>query len=86
MFASLTDMYHSWQASDAIDIACQLYNLSTKAQALTVSDKSFGDVILETSLDPFSPGSSLSHFDNSRYDSTIDYLMVYQVTVSILSC
>lgn len=85
MFASLTDMYHSWQASDAIDIACQLYNLSTQAQTLTVSDKSFGDVILETSLDPFSPGSSLSHFDNSRYDSTIDYLMVYQVTVSILS-
>jgi len=78
MFASLSDMYHSWQGSHAIDIARQLYNLSTHSGTLSVSDNNFGDVILETSLFPFSVGSSLSHFDNTIYDNSIDYLMVYQ--------
>jgi hypothetical protein len=79
MFASLADMYHSWQANDAINIAYNIYNLSTTADTLSIYDHSFGSVIVETSLTPFQSGSSLSHFDNSLYDSTIDYLMVYQV-------
>jgi hypothetical protein len=79
MFASLDDMYHSWQISDYSDVAYQIYNLSIQPNTLTVSNKNFGDIWLETSLSPFVVGSSLSHFDNTLYDDTIDYLMVYQV-------
>ncbi|CAO3686227.1 unnamed protein product [Umbelopsis ramanniana] len=78
MFASLPDMYHSWQISDYSNTAHQIYNLSIQARSLTISNQNFGDIWLETSLNPFVVGSSLSHFDNTAYDSTIDYLMVYQ--------
>lgn len=82
MFASLPDMYHSWQISDYSNTAHQIYNLSIQARSLTISNQNFGDIWLETSLNPFVVGSSLSHFDNTAYDSTIDYLMVYQVELS----
>jgi hypothetical protein len=79
MFASLSDMYRSWQITSYNNIAYQIYNLSTQATSLAISNKNFGDVFLETSLNPFDMGSSLSHFDNSIYDNSDDYLMVYQV-------
>ncbi|KAH8554599.1 hypothetical protein BGW37DRAFT_203741 [Umbelopsis sp. PMI_123] len=78
MFASLSDMYRSWQITSYNNIAYQIYNLSTQATSLAISNKNFGDVFLETSLNPFDMGSSLSHFDNSIYDNSDDYLMVYQ--------
>lgn len=83
MFASLTDMYHSWQGNNAINIAYKIYNLSTTAASLAIYDHNFGNIIVETSLTPFQAGSSLSHFDNKLYDFSTDYLMVYQVMFAI---
>lgn len=77
VFRNLVDMANSWYESNAFVLAKQIYNSSVSAQNVLAVIQ--GDVIvtLETSLSPYSTGSSLCHVDQSIYLNSSDYLMVY---------
>ncbi|ORX59728.1 hypothetical protein DM01DRAFT_302262 [Hesseltinella vesiculosa] len=82
LFRSLFDMINSWVMSDYFNASQRIYQACTSAQAVTFTTPSV-QMILETSLNPFTDGSSLSHVDNATYANSPDYLMTYTTKAGI---
>lgn len=76
-FKSMVDLANAWYSSDEYTYSKQLYTKAvTSLDVLAVIDKE-PLLFLETSITPFSSGSSLCHVDQSQYLNTTEYLMVY---------
>jgi hypothetical protein len=76
-FRSMIDLANAWFSSNAFKQASKVY--SKTVNALNVLAMVDNELLLwlETSVDPFSSGSSLCHVDQSEYLNTTEYLMVY---------
>ncbi|KAI8888932.1 hypothetical protein K501DRAFT_239684 [Backusella circina FSU 941] len=77
LFRSSIDMANSWYNSEAFQHAKRIYGRSVKDRDVMAAVNNTPVLYLETSLNPFSAGSSLSHVDRSQYISSAEYLMVY---------
>lgn len=78
MFASMVDMVNAWCASGDMQAEAEaLYQQATNGLDLYAAVPDGTKVWMETSLQPFADGSSLSHVDEATYLNTDDYLMVY---------
>ncbi|CAG8446964.1 2398_t:CDS:2 [Diversispora eburnea] len=73
----ITQFKSSSQYSLAVDMMKNAVN-SNSLGFLPRGGTNFSDlIILETSLNPYQPGSSVSHLDHKTYNSTSDFLMIY---------
>lgn len=77
LFRNIVDMANSWYDSSAYGISKQVYTRSVSQQDVLAVIQGEVVVTLESSLKPFSTGSSLCHVDQPSYLNTSDYLMVY---------
>lgn len=77
LFRSSIDMANSWYNSDVFQHASRIYGRSIKGRDVMAVVNQTPVLYLETSLNPFSAGSSLSHVDHSQYIDSAEYLMVY---------
>lgn len=77
MFRSMIDLANSWFNSDAFVQASKIYTKTVTAFNVLAMIDNEPLLWLETSVDPFSPGSSLCHVDQSEYLDSTEYLMVY---------
>lgn len=79
LFNTIYDMINCWVDNDLNLYAQSVYQGSTTAKDITFSLPHQNDSLftMETSLTPFSPGSSLSHVDFINYHNGPDYLMTY---------
>jgi hypothetical protein len=76
-FKSMIDLANAWYNSDEYTYSKQLYKKAvTSLDVLAIVDNE-PLLFLETSVTPFSSGSSLCHVDQSQYLNTTEYLMVY---------
>ncbi|KAI8880849.1 hypothetical protein K501DRAFT_254234 [Backusella circina FSU 941] len=83
LFNRTIDMANSWYSSSAINDAKTLYKIvTTGLDVLAVVNKE-PTLWLETSLNPFSAGSSLCHVDLSQYINSTEYLMVYSANEGV---
>ncbi|KAI8087696.1 uncharacterized protein B0P05DRAFT_577981 [Gilbertella persicaria] len=82
-FRSMVDFANAWYKSDEYTVASQAYTKSvTNLDVLAVVNNE-PVLYLETSLNPFSAGSSLCHVSQSNYLNTIEYLMVYTANTGV---
>ncbi|KAI8645819.1 hypothetical protein BD408DRAFT_381496 [Parasitella parasitica] len=76
-FRNMVDLANAWYGSDEYKLSKQLYTKTvTPLDVLAVIDNE-PLIFLETSVTPFSSGSSLCHVDQSQYLNSTEYLMVY---------
>lgn len=76
LFRNALDFANAWYTSDAYPVASQLYHQMVTTRDLWIQTDDTR-LWLESSLNPFSPGSSLSHLDSS-YENTTEFLMIYR--------
>jgi hypothetical protein len=76
-FRNMIDLANSWFSSNAFVQASNIYSKTVTALNVLAMIDNEPLLWLETSVNPFSPGSSLCHVDQSRYLNTTEYLMVY---------
>lgn len=82
-FRNMVDLANAWYASDEYTSSKRLYTKAvTFLDVLAVIDNE-PLLFLETSVNPFSSGSSLCHVDQSQYLNTTEYLMVYLANAGI---
>lgn len=77
LFRNIIDLANSWYSSKAFNHATQIYSKSvTELDVLAVVG---GEpvILLETSVNPYSTGSSLCHVDQEKYVNSAEHLMVY---------
>ncbi|KAK9763286.1 hypothetical protein K7432_010173 [Basidiobolus ranarum] len=78
-FNSEAEFISAFNQSRQYSVASHFEKLATTKGAVTfkVGKKvdSANDIVLETSLNPFIPGSGLTHFDYASYSNTSDFLM-----------
>ncbi|KAI8099997.1 uncharacterized protein BX664DRAFT_355361 [Halteromyces radiatus] len=78
LYNSIYDMVNAWVDSNLSVYAQSVYYGSITIQdILLVFPNSNNTVTMETSLVPFTDGSTLSHVDYSSYHNSADYLMTY---------
>lgn len=83
LFRSVIDMANSWYSSNAYRHATSIYEKSvTELDVLAIVE---GEpiILLETSVNPYSTGSSLCHVDQMKYVNSEEYLMVYVAKLGI---
>ncbi|RCH92312.1 hypothetical protein CU097_010947 [Rhizopus azygosporus] len=76
-FKSALDWANAWYASDAYKIASSAYSRTVSADNVLAVVNNVPTLLLETSLNPFSQGSSLCHVDQQTYVNSTEALMVY---------
>ncbi|GAN01038.1 dolichyl-diphosphooligosaccharide--protein glycosyltransferase subunit 1 [Mucor ambiguus] len=82
-FRNMVDLANAWYNSDEYSSSKRLYTKAvTFLDVLAVIDNE-PLLFLETSVNPFSSGSSLCHVDQSQYLNTTEYLMVYLANTGI---
>ncbi|KAL7319679.1 hypothetical protein PS15m_002787 [Mucor circinelloides] len=82
-FRNMVDLANAWYNSDEYASSKQLYTKAvTFLDVLAVIDNE-PLLFLETSVNPFSSGSSLCHVDQSQYLNTTEYLMVYLANAGV---
>lgn len=82
-FRNMVDLANAWYNSDEYTSSKRLYTKAvTFLDVLAVIDNE-PLLFLETSVNPFSSGSSLCHVDQSQYLNTTEYLMVYLANTGI---
>ncbi|CAO3620784.1 unnamed protein product [Mucor hiemalis] len=76
-FRNLIDLANSWYNSDAYSQASIIYGRSISSLDIlaVLGDDQY--LWLESSVNPYSTGSSLCHVDQSSYLNSKEYLMVY---------
>ncbi|CAG8490771.1 11714_t:CDS:2 [Dentiscutata heterogama] len=83
-FASINEFKEKFKASPQFDIAKQMYTTCIKPNSLgfllNTSNSKNDVVVLETGIDPFLSGSSLSHVDEKLFDNTSEFLMTFEQT------
>lgn len=67
------------QSSVYVNQGTQVLKLATTPNALTFASKNGSKMVLETTLSPYSPGSSVSHCDARTFSGTADFLMRFRV-------
>ncbi|KAL0092746.1 hypothetical protein J3Q64DRAFT_1695254 [Phycomyces blakesleeanus] len=88
LFASMIDMVNTWYGSTERQTAEAMYQLATTSRDISIcstrheNDDGNGPTLqsmfwLETSLVPFMRGSTFTHVDQDSYQSSAEYLMVY---------
>ncbi|CAO3632143.1 unnamed protein product [Cunninghamella echinulata] len=79
LFKTIYDMINAWTMNNDLYLYAQsVYQGSITAKDVTLSLPHQPNLlIMETSLNPFSPGSTLSHVDYTHYHQSPDYLMTY---------
>lgn len=77
VFRNMVDLANSWYDSNAYGYAKQVYARSVSQLDVLAVIQGESVVMLETSVQPYSTGSSLCHVDQSTYLNSSDYLMVY---------
>ncbi|OAD02950.1 hypothetical protein MUCCIDRAFT_80964 [Mucor lusitanicus CBS 277.49] len=82
-FRNMVDLANAWYTSDEYTSSKRLYTKAvTFLDVLAVIDNE-PLLFLETSVNPFSSGSSLCHVDQSQYLNTTEYLMVYLANAGV---
>ncbi|KAG0170083.1 hypothetical protein DFQ28_002514 [Apophysomyces sp. BC1034] len=82
LFGSILDMVNAWYASDVRASAENVYKMGTTPRDVAIVINST-TLWVETSLVPFAGGSSFSHVDLELYQSSADYLMVYDASPGV---
>ncbi|CAO3639543.1 unnamed protein product [Cunninghamella blakesleeana] len=79
LFKTIYDMINGWVSNDLNLYAQSVYQGSTTAREIVFKLPHHNESLftMETSLIPFTPGSSLSHVDFLNYHNGPDYLMTY---------
>lgn len=77
IFRNIIDLANTWYNSDAYDQASIIYGRSISSLDIlaVLGDDEY--LWLESSVNPYSTGSSLCHVDQSSYLNSKEYLMVY---------
>lgn len=79
-FASSQAFFAALQASPVFKAnSPQVFKLSTTAGSLAFVTNNKARMTLETSLNPYQPGSSVSHADLKTFSDTSDFLMRFRV-------
>ncbi|CAG8525302.1 5912_t:CDS:2 [Ambispora gerdemannii] len=80
-YTNIDDFAQGFVDSPQYAVAKQLFNYATTSNSLGFMPRGTKDpndaIILETSLNPYQQGSSISHVDYSKYTNTSDFLMRY---------
>lgn len=80
-FSDSDDFIKQFRSSPQYSLAVSMMETAVKPNSLGFlprgGTKLSDLIILETSLSPYQPGSSVSHFDLKTYNSTSDFLMKY---------
>lgn len=80
-YSDFTTYFLDFVQSPQYQLALQMYQICTTARDLgfmPANGSTADDVlVLETSLNPFAEGSSISHVDYNTYTNTSDFLMRY---------
>ncbi|RIB19242.1 hypothetical protein C2G38_2141725 [Gigaspora rosea] len=83
-FASINEFKEKFKVSPQFDIAKQMYNICVESNSigflLNTSNSKNDVVILETGINPFQGGSSLSHVDEKLFDNSSEFLMTFEQT------
>jgi hypothetical protein len=77
VFRNLIDLSNSWYSSSSYKQASEIYGISITPLKVLAAINEEPILWLETSINPFSTGSSLCHVDQSEYLNSTEYLMVY---------
>ncbi|KAI9006574.1 hypothetical protein CLU79DRAFT_780076 [Phycomyces nitens] len=82
LFAGMIDMVNTWYASKERQTAEAMYQMATTSCDVSITSTRYQNVLqnmfwLETSLIPFMRGSTFTHVDQTTYESSAEYLMVY---------
>ncbi|KAI8968193.1 hypothetical protein BDF20DRAFT_828242 [Mycotypha africana] len=85
LFRTAVDFANAWYHSESYEHAKRAYGRAVTALEISAIVNNEPIFWMETSLDPFSPGSSLCHVDQSQYANTSDYLMIYSAQQGISS-
>ncbi|ORY02117.1 hypothetical protein K493DRAFT_277530 [Basidiobolus meristosporus CBS 931.73] len=79
VFQNETEFMRAFNQSRQSTVASHFHKLATTKNAITfrVGKKASkaDDIVLETSLNPFIPGSGITHLDYTTYSNTSDFLM-----------
>lgn len=73
LYRNLIDFANSWYTSNEYQKSIQIYQKATNKLNVLANNLLW----LETSLNPYSTGSSLCHVDQSEYINSTEYLMIY---------
>ncbi|CAH1756461.1 2112_t:CDS:2 [Entrophospora sp. SA101] len=80
-FKNQDDFVNAFTSSPNYKLAQNMLTLSTTPNSLGFlphdTNKADDSIVLETSLTPFQPGSSVSHVDYKTYNNTSDFLMKF---------
>lgn len=76
LFKTLVDLANAWYGSDEYPLAAEIYTKSTTNADVLAMVNNEPILWLETSINPFSTGSSLCHV-SQQYINTTEYLMIY---------
>lgn len=76
LFKSLTDLANAWYSSSEYSLAAEMYTRATTDADFLAMVNNDPILWLESSLNPFSSGSSLCHV-SQKYTNTSEYLMLY---------
>ncbi|KAI9258647.1 hypothetical protein EDC94DRAFT_521467 [Helicostylum pulchrum] len=77
LFRSMIDLANTWYGSGAYNHAVDIYSRSVTELDVLAIIQGEPVIALETSVKPYSTGSSLCHVDQERYVNSAEYLMVY---------
>jgi hypothetical protein len=77
VFGNLIDLANSWYTSEFYFQASKLHKKSVNPLNVLAAIGNETLLWLETSVNPYSTGSSLCHVDQSIYSNSKEYLMVY---------
>jgi hypothetical protein len=79
----MIDLANSWYTSAQYQQAMAIYTKAIKALDVLAVIDSESVLWLETSINPYSTGSSLCHVDVTEYMNSTEYLMVYTANKGI---
>ncbi|KAG9303160.1 hypothetical protein G9A89_001776 [Geosiphon pyriformis] len=79
------DFYPKFKASIQYKIAKDLFKYAVQNKSLAFrpdiySTQVSSHIILETSLTPYQPTSSVLHVDKTTYEKTLDFLMIFELS------
>ncbi|CAI2170222.1 17380_t:CDS:2 [Funneliformis geosporum] len=80
-FKNVDDFVNKFTASPQYLVSKEIFNYFVTPKSLvfkpSISDKEEDITYLETSINPYGPGSSVSHVDFATYTNTSEFLMTY---------
>jgi hypothetical protein len=83
-FNSMDDFKIEFANSPQFIEAKKMFNISAKSGMIAFRNPNENlDILMETSLVPFMPGSSISHLDRNTVSNTLDFLMKFKAPYNV---